>query len=241
MDNKLTLFDLHVFREFVHPGEVVEVRILHFHGKWNGQYARGTIAGYFDDHELFCKEVKRADDLDHKGICFTLQVIDPRLLARSFNRLKPTDLTTSDKNVLCYRWLAVDLDPVRPAGISASDEELAEALKLRTVVSAYLAEEVGFRRQILGMSGNGEHILPRLPDMPAHPDTINFIKNILQGLASQFDTERVKIDTTVFNPGRIWKLYGTTAKKGDALPEGPNRKARPHRMAYIEFPGKQDD
>ena len=44
----------------------------------------------------------------------------------------------------------------------------------------------------------------------------------------------MNIDTTVFNPARIWKLYGTTARKGDPVPAGPSREARPHRMAYID-------
>jgi hypothetical protein len=234
MDNKLTLFDLHVFQEFVHPGEVVEVRILHFNGKWNGQYARGTVAGYFDDHELFCKEVERADELDHKGIYFTLQVIDPRLIARSFNRLKSIDTTTSDKEVLSYRWLPVDLDSVRPSGISANDSELAEALKLRKVVGNYLVNEMDFPGPILAMSGNGGHVLCRLPDIPVTEENQKFIKNILNGLSDRFTNDRVKIDTTVFNPGRIWRLYGTTCKKGDAVPGGPGRDARPHRKAYID-------
>jgi hypothetical protein len=30
----------------------------------------------------------------------------------------------------------------------------------------------------------------------------------------------------VFNPARIWKLYGTIARKGDSLPDRPHRLAR---------------
>lgn len=234
MDKKLTLFDLHVFREFVHPGEVVEVRILSFNGRWLGQNVRGTIAGYFDDHELFCREVKKADELDHKGIYFTLQVIDPRLIARSFNRLKPAVITTSDKEVLSYRWLPVDLDSVRPAGISASDSELAMALKRRNAVRDFLVEKLDFPRPVLGMSGNGGHILCRLPDLLVNRENHEFIKKVLNELSARFTDEWVKIDTVVFNPGRIWRLYGTTCKKGDAVPEGPKREARPHRMTYID-------
>ena len=44
----------------------------------------------------------------------------------------------------------------------------------------------------------------------------------------------MNIDTAVFNPGRIWKAYGTTARKGDSIPAGPHREARPHRMAYLD-------
>jgi hypothetical protein len=52
---------------------------------------------------------------------------DPALLARSHNRFTEakTDSTTPDKHILSRRWLLVDFDPVRPAEISASDEEKA--------------------------------------------------------------------------------------------------------------------
>ena len=75
------------------------------------------------------------------------------------------------------------------------------------------------------MSGNGGHLLYRLPDMPVNEENRAFIKNTLEGLAQQFNTDKVKIDTTVFNPARIWKLYGTTAHKGDELPGNQYREA----------------
>jgi hypothetical protein len=84
------------------------------------------------------------------------------------------------------------------------------------------------------MSGNGGHLLFRLPDLPVNDKNRAFIKKTLEMLAARFNTDRVHVDTTCFNPARIWKLYGTTARKGDLVPEGPGREARPHRTAYIE-------
>ena len=40
-----------------------------------------------------------------------------------------------------------------------------------------------------------------------------------------FSTEQVKIDTAVFNPARITKLYGTIATKGASTPERPHRRS----------------
>jgi hypothetical protein len=242
MTNKLTLFDSQVFTQFVQPGEITEVRIPKVYGKspaWGTEFARGTVAGYFDDHKAFCKAVQLADKTPHDGIYFTHQVIDARLIGRSFNRLKASDLTTSDHNVLAYRWLPIDLDPVRPNGISSSDSELAEAMKLREAVAQWVMAELKFPAPIKGMSGNGGHLLFRLPDLPANEETKNFIKNTLEGLAKHFNTDKVTVDTKVYNPARIWKLYGTTAKKGDPVPAGPNRQARQHRMAYIDDLGAQ--
>jgi len=232
---EMTLFDEPVFRLFVKPGEIVEVRIPKAKGKskaWGGDWARGTVAGYFDSHQAFCEAVKEADKAHHGGIYFTAQVIDPRLLARAFNRLKPTDLTTSDKDVKAYRWELIDLDPVRPSGIPSSDKELEAAMSLREEVAAWVVKELGFPRPIKALSGNGAHLLFPLPDLPT--SKVDFVKNTLQGLAERFNNEAVTVDTTVFNPARIWKLYGTTARKGDQVPQGPNREARPYRKAYID-------
>jgi hypothetical protein len=236
-DSHLTLFDRHVFETFVNPTEVVEVRIPKARGKsdaWGGEYVRGTVSGYYDDFDAFCKDVQLADKAIHDGIFFTLQVIERRLIGRAFNRLKPSDVTTSDNNIINYRWLPVDLDPVRPAGISSSDSELAEALLLRNEVAEWCIKELAFPRPIQAMSGNGGHLLFRLPDLPVNEENQQFAKGTLEMLAARFNTDKVHVDTTCFNPARIFKLYGTTARKGDEVPEGPNRAAQPHRMAFIE-------
>jgi hypothetical protein len=237
---RLTLFDRRVFETFIKPGEIVEIRIPHAEGTLDGKYVRGAVSGYFDDHVPFCEALRKAEALHHDGIYFTLQVIDPRLLARGFNRLrsvKSGDPTTSDSDVLFYRWLPVDFDPVRPSGISSSNSELQEALNLRDTVSEWIMESLHYPKPIRAMSGNGGHLLFSLPDLPVDKESQTFIKDTLEGLAQQFNTDRVTIDTKVFNPARIWKVYGTTASKGDELPSNQYREARPFRIAYIESLG----
>ena len=91
---------------------------------------------------------------------------------------------------------------------------------------------------IKAVSGNGGHLLFRLPDMPVSDKTKLFIKNTLTGISSRFGNGTIVIDTTVHNPARIWKLYGTTARKGDEVPAGPKRESRPHRMSYIDDLGE---
>jgi len=235
---KWTLYDKEVGRTFI--GEVVEVRILKAFGRstaWDNDFAKGTVSGYFDDHEAFCNAVRIADKTKHGGIYFTLQVIDPRLIGRAFNRLKPADITTSDQNVIAYRWLPIDIDPVRPTGISSSEQELQAAIALRDRIAQYVISKHGYPTPIKAISGNGGHLLFRLPNLSVK-DGQAFIKNTLNELSEEFDTDLVNIDKTVFNPARIWKLYGTTARKGDAVPAGPGREARPHRMAYIDDLGE---
>ena len=234
--SKHTVFEEYVWRLFVQQGEVAEVRILKVSGKspaWQG-YSRGTVSGYFDCHEAFCKAIQAANKARHSGIYFTLQVIDPRLIGRAFNRLKAAEATTSDQNVIAYRWLPVDIDPKRPSGVSSSDSELKEALRIRNGVAQYAMAELRFSSPIKAVSGNGGHLLFRLQDMPVSDQTKLFIQSTLAALSEKFSNDSVSIDTTVYNPAQIWKLYGTTARKGDEVPAGLNREARPHRMAYID-------
>ena len=238
---KWTLLDKDVFKCFKKPGEVVEVRVLNVYGAspaWGGEYARGTVSGYFDDHGAFCEAVRAADKTVHGGIYFTLQVIDPRLLGRAYNRLRPATLTTSDSNVIAYRWLPIDLDPVRPAGVSSSDSELRAALDLRDRVADFAVESMGLPSPIRACSGNGGHLLFQLPDLPANEENKAFVRGMLEEFDAKFSNDEVKIDTTVFNPSRIWKVYGSKARKGDPVPEGANREARPHRQSYIDGLGE---
>lgn len=225
-----TLLDEDVFRLFFKPGEIVEIRC--FEGKI-------VSSGYFDDHGAFCQCVRELEKKQHTGMYFTPQVIDPRLIARSYNRIKQREPTTSDKDVLFYRWFPVDLDPVRPSGISSSDSELRAALELREPVKDWIMREYGFSHPIEAMSGNGGHLLFMLPDWPVNDQNKNIFKLMLEEVSKTFSTERVKIDTSVFNPSRIWKLYGTTARKGDEIPANQFRGARPHRRAYIDNMGGQ--
>ena len=226
------LFDSGTFSAFVHPGEVVEIRVIQ---------AGNTISGYFDDHDAFCKAAHAADK-PGSNVYFTIQVIDPRLLGRGLNRMRQggrSILTTSDGNVLAYRWLPIDIDPERPAGISSSDSELKAAFEVREEVIAWVGENLGLLSPIMAMSGNGYHALYRLPDLPNTPENKALIKSMLEEIDVACSTSTIKVDLTVFNPARIMKLYGTTARKGDEIPAAPGREARPHRKSFIESLGGQ--
>jgi len=203
-------------------GNVVEIRALKVS---TPDYRRAhTVSGYFDD---FARAAAAAAELSqHAGAVYcTLNEIDPALLARAHNRVRPVESgeTTSDTNVRRRRWLLVDLDPVRPAGISATDAEREAARQRARDVHGYLRGE-GWPDPIAGDSGNGNHLLYPL-DLPR--DDGGRVQRILEALAARFDDDVVTVDTTTFNPSRITKVFGTRAGKGDHTP------ARPHRLARL--------
>jgi uncharacterized protein DUF3631 len=200
------------------PGEVFEIRALD--ARKQGSYKAGAISGYFDNVDSCIAELKRLESAS--GVYFTLNKIDPALLARRVNRLDYGGATASDINIVQRQWLIFDADPVRPSGISSTDEEKQAARGVAREIYSKLSER-GWPKPIVCDSGNGWHLLYRI-DVPAQDGGL--ITRVINGVADLFDTDKVKIDRTMFNPSRIAKLYGTLAAKGDATKERPHRQSR---------------
>ncbi len=153
----------------------------------------------------------------------TLNTVDPALLARSCNRAQAyAELTTQDNQITRRRWLLIDADAERPAGISSTDAEHTAALS-HVVAIRDTRSAQGWPLPVLADSGNGGHLLYRI-DEPA--DDNGLIQRVLKAFAFYHDTAAIHIDQTVFNAARICKLYGTQAAKGDPTPERPHRIAR---------------
>ncbi|MDA0746215.1 MAG: hypothetical protein O2954_06830, partial [bacterium] len=95
---------------------------------------------------------------------------------------------------------------------------------------------------ITGMSGNGGHALIRI-DLPNTSEARTLIKELGDAFARKFsdprdegtpqvyDPPRVGLDSSVYNPARIWKLPGTVAIKGDPVPH----LGRVHRRATVDL------
>jgi len=66
--------------------------------------------------------------------------VRPDLIARAANRLRVRAAeTTADADVPHRRWLLIDIDPVRPSGVSATDSELAIARERAQAVRDHLS------------------------------------------------------------------------------------------------------
>ena len=203
------------------PGEVFEVRVI-------GTASRkDIISGYFQDADTLFQKFDTID-LRKRNVYITLGEVREECFSRSqCERFeKNPAVTTNDNDIIAYRWLFVDLDPVRPTGISSSDEQLKCAEELRNKVYEYL-QGLGFPEPIKAMSGNGYHLLYRI-DILNDEKGRALVGRCLKNLASLFDNDEVKIDTTNSNPSRICKLHGTLAQKGTST------KKRPHRMSKLE-------
>jgi hypothetical protein len=201
---------------FCEPGEVHEMRILNT--------SQATASGYFNDMDKLAEAAAQWDGRGD-GVYLTINPTKPELLSRSCNRVKPyAKHTTSDDDIVKRRWLPVDLDPVRPSGISSTDEEHEAALARAEEVVAWLQGQ-DWPAPIRADSGNGVHGLYRI-DLPNTPEATKLVERCLKVLALKFSDSAVKIDVTTSNPARVWKTYGTKSCKGDSTPDRPHRTAR---------------
>ena len=212
----------HALRLWFQAGDVFEVRVL---DAVSADYRREHIeSGYFDyEHISAVPEVlKRL--LSFRGVYVTVNPVNPDLLARAVNRLRPAgrNPTTADTDIVRRRWLPIDCDPKRSSGVSSTKAEhesaLAKAREIRDGLSS-----LGWPDPIMTDSGNGAQLMYRI-DLPA--DDGELVRRVI-GEIAKASSEQVAIDTSVHNPARIWRLPGTMNCKGDSIPE------RPHRMARI--------
>jgi hypothetical protein len=212
-DKDQILRALHLLHE---PNSVVELRIPGI------EY--GTKAGYFNDWKKLADAAVQYSG-HCPGIYVTVNPLDPRLLYRAANHVTKLKNTTADADILCRRWLPIDFDALRPAGISSTDQEHELALARARECRAYVIGE-GWPEPLLADSGNGAHLLCRI-DLPNDDASRDLVKRVLVSRGRRFTDDQVAVDPATFNAARIWKLYGTQASKGS------NTSDRPHRMAAM--------
>ena len=192
--------------------EIVEIRSID---------PKPVISGYFRANSpAIAKELSR---YPNRTFYQTMNRVKSACYARDqHERLveRPRE-TTTDSDIAGYQWLLIDADPIRPSGVSASREEKEAARRVAGMTMKKLMA-MGFREPIVADSGNGYHLLFHIH---ASTEEKQVLADFLSVLDMWFSTEQVKIDTAVFNPARITKLYGTLATKGASTPERPHRRS----------------
>jgi hypothetical protein len=163
------------------------------------------------------------------NVYFTLNPVRPDPAWPTGGAIRRTKDAAKNDDILAYLWLLVDLDPERdPKDRSATDAEKAEALAVAEAVAAELASH-GVAT-VRGDSGNGFHVIARhaAPSAEGAKDGAKAMRELLRRLDGRFSTPGAKVDKSTHNPGRIMKLYGTVATKGD------DTEAAPHRLSWLD-------
>lgn len=197
-------------------GDIVEIRSIS---------PRPVLSGYFKvGSPNIMSELSR---YPNRTFYQTMNIVTEACYSRKQCEriIQQPDETTSDSNIVGYQWVLIDADPVRPSGISSTDDEKLEALQVIRRVFADLRLR-GFKAPVVADSGNGYHLLYKISGDISDRLTI---ERFLKMLDIWYSTDTVKIDTAVANPARITKLYGTVAAKG------ANTAERPHRRSGIKL------
>jgi hypothetical protein len=155
--------------------------------------------------------------------CFNL--ISPDFAGDGLN-----GLAVKDADIVRRRFLLVDLDRA-DTGAPATADEIVEVFK----VAGQIERDYFFSKEldpITVNSGNGAHIYIPI-DLPNDEASKLLCQKMLQALAAKYDTPTVKVDTSVFNAGRITKVPGSVARKGLEVEDPNDFEERLYRMAYF--------
>jgi hypothetical protein len=156
-----------------------------------------VLSGRFDDFANMSAQAQTfADDTDCRAIYYTLNPIAPERAkyvgAYRSNQLKVGVRGTRDRDIEHRNLYLVDVDPVRPSGVCATDAEKTAAKEVMEKVQAHLAGN-GFPEPLILDSGNGNGLLYKGAG-PTHDGSWSFL---LKHLAKTFNTDAAKVDTSV--------------------------------------------
>ncbi len=230
---------------FYCDGSAVEVRIFlnkrASNGLWGNEFT-DILSGFFTDLDTLIRLVAAIErQAKPQATYITLNPVNFAVAARALNRFKGAKKGegAADSDIATRSWLLIDLDPIRPNGISASEAEIQAALDRSAVIADALSKR-GWPDPVIAFSGNGYHLLYliSLRNSNVYRD---LLQDTLKGLQLQFSDKAdkndlgskvlegeigVKLDPSVFNAGRITKLYGTYARKGDQVADRTHRQSQ---------------
>lgn len=159
----------------------------------------------------------------HAGAVYIVgNPITPALLGRGRAAFYRAKSTAADTDVMRRTLFYIDIDSVRPSAINANSEEIAAAMETAAAVAEWLTGVMGFPDPFFhGTSGSGGMILYRL-DLPNDDASTAQVQDCLNVVAETFTTDRVKVDTSVYNAARIFRVPGSVnAKSNTPQPDRP--------------------
>ena len=223
MDSKTLSFFFSLIHSFM---PVVEIRYL--------KTAHGIISGLFTTDEegaaALASEISRLRLKKNTAYRTINYISDEYLGDKDLNKLfTGVKSTVKDGDISKICFFPIDLDPIRPTGVSATDAEKDYA---KTKAKAIIADmnEFGFTQPIQIDSGNGYNIMYAV-SVDNNKENAQLLKKLNTVIAEKYSDSNVDVDKSVTNSGRIFKLPGTISAKGE------NSADRPHRFSrLISYP-----
>ena len=134
------------FKSIFKGHEALEIRIK----------SKSGMSGWFFGKGSGPDIIKLVEEHDGKAeaIYVTLNPINTSALTRTGQQ---TSQLTTDKDISRRAFILIDVDPVRPADMSSTDEEKEQAYQLILRIKDHL-EGIGFPPPHFADSGNGYHL-----------------------------------------------------------------------------------
>lgn len=136
-------------------------------------------------------------------------------------------------DIIGIQILTLDIDPIRPAEIPSTDEELKRALKVAEIIRNWFKKK-GYFPPIRAMTGNGVCLyfcfpFYKITDKNRYKITLcleKFEESAREMFKKILKENQCQIDR-MFDLPRIGKVIGTLSVKGE------NKKERPWRLSYF--------
>lgn len=195
---------------------------------WIGDFSnnkRKIVSGYFDDHGTALKSVLKIDDVAHpEGIYVTLNGHQEAKWPMINERLYANDLMLEDGSFQRLRNIAVEVSPVTPEKLSATDEEKGHAMAIaETIMNDMVANN--WPEPLFADSGNGGVLIYKT-DIENSQESIQIIERGFEAACEAYSTDAVNVAVRYAGSALV-PLIGTCVRVGEDLPN------RPHRMSKV--------
>jgi hypothetical protein len=198
------------------PGQHYELRAL---------TGEAPLSGVFNDWGLMAAHAL-ALEAEHFAVYWGINPVE-----KEATNDTARGRATCAKDVIRRHYFAVDCDPIKAVkGGCSTDAEKAASWEVAKVVLKEL-RALGWPEPTVCDSGNGYHLLYHI-DLPA--DDGGIVQRCLLALSARHTNDAVKVDTVLYDPPRILRLYGTLNCKGENTPE------RPHRYSILMRTGSDE-
>lgn len=184
-----------------------------------------TVAMYLqlpEDLEAGVSQITSIRGEDAAAVYMVGNPLNPALQGRGRAGFYKAKSAASDADVIRRTLLYIDIDAVRPSAINANAAEIGAAIERTTDTVVWLQGELDFPEPLFhGTSGSGGMLLYRV-DLPNDTASQVQVQACLSALSDALSDDVVKIDTTVYNSARIFRVPGTiNAKSNTPQPDRP--------------------
>ena len=173
---------------------------------------KSTLSGVFDSGKAMLAAIETMDCDEVAGWYQTFNGIKPEVVVTNKLKRNPHALGNSDFYV--YRFLLIDVDPIKLTGDAATEEEVRYATATKNKVVEWLTAN-GMAPALVIFTGSGYHVFVKVDCWPV-TDNINFCtKQLLILLGQKFNDDNVIIDPVTHNAGRRTRVVGVMNRKGE--------------------------